>query len=244
MAEENLKVDLLVFGAHPDDIELSCGGTVVHTVRKGRKVGLCDLTRGEMGTRGTAETRAAEAEEARRILGAAFRETLDFGDGALRTGREEELELIRLIRRCRPEVVLAPYPDDRHPDHARAGQVVTSASFYAGLQKIDTGQPPHRPQSVVYQMLAWTFEPSFVVDVTAEWQTRMEAVAAYKSQFYNPNSNERETIISQKDFLGWIDGRARHFGSMIGAKYGEPFVSKQPPRISDIVAAYNGREVG
>jgi bacillithiol biosynthesis deacetylase BshB1 len=237
-------VDVLVFGAHPDDLELACGGTVAHTVRQGRRVGLCDLTRGEMGTRGTPETRAGEAENARRILGAAFRESLDFGDGALRTGRAEELEIIRLIRRCRPAVVIAPYPDDRHPDHARAGTVVTAAAFYAGLQKIDTGQPPHRPQSVVYQLLAYTFEPSFVVDVTADWGTKMEAVKAYQSQFYNPDSNERETIISQKDFLGWIEGRARHFGSMIGAIYGEPFVTKQPPRIADIVAAYSGREVG
>jgi N-acetylglucosamine malate deacetylase 1 len=238
------EVDILVFGAHPDDLELSCGGTIVHAIRQGRSVGLCDLTRGEMGTRGTAETRALEAENARAILGANFRETFDFGDGGLRTGRDEEMQIIELVRRCRPKVVIAPYPDDRHPDHARAGEVVTSASFYAGLEKIETGQPPHRPQTVIYQMLAYTFEPSFIVDVTADWEKKMEAVRAYGSQFYNPDSNERETIISQQDFFGWIEGRARHFGVMVGGKYGEAFVTKQPPRISDVVAAYSGREVG
>lgn len=236
-------VDLLVFGAHADDIELSCGGAVAQATRRGQRVGLVDLTRGEMGTRGTPEGRLEESESSRKILGAAFRHTLDFGDGNLRTGRDEELQIIELVRRHRPQIVVAPYPDDRHPDHVRAGRVVTEASFYAGLRKIETEHAAHRPHAVVYYALNYFVQPAFVIDISDVWETKMDAVKSYGSQFYNPNSNEPQTLIAQKSFLENIEGRARHYGSLIGATFGEAFMSKNPPRVDDLIVAYGGREV-
>lgn len=237
------KVDILVFSAHADDIELACGGTIIKAVDEGQAVGVVDLTRGEMGTRGTPATRKSESEQARKLLGASFRVQFDFRDGGLRTGRQEELQLIRLIRDTRPEVVIAPYPDDRHPDHTRTGRLVTEASFYAGLRKLDTGQKAHRPQVVVYFLQNYVRHPSFVVDVTSTFARKMKAVGAYKSQFHNPKSNEPATFIAKESFLAMIEARGRHFGAMIGTDYGEAFVTKQPPQVDDLVAAYRGREV-
>lgn len=235
-------VDILFFGAHPDDIELSCGATVAKCVKDGLRVGLVDLTRGEMGTRGTPETRKREAANAAKALGATFRTSLDFQDGNLQTGREQELEIVELLRRWRPRLVVAP-PEDRHPDHTRTSRVVTEASFYAGLKSLQTGLPAHRPQTVLYYFQNYMFTPSFVVDVTKTWKTKMKAVAAYKSQFHDPNSKEPQTFISDPKFLEMIDARGKHFGALIGAQYGEAFMSKQPPRVDDLVGAYAGREV-
>lgn len=240
---KNAKVDYLFFGAHPDDAEIGCGGTMLESVAKGKKIALVDLTRGEMGTRGTPETRLRESLAAARLLGALFRIQLDLGDGNLRTGREEELEVISVIRKHRPSIVFAPFPDDRHPDHTRTGKLVTEASFYSGLAKIDSGQAPHRPQAVVYYMQNYTQQPSFVVDTSAFQAKKMEALRCYKSQFWNPKSKERMTVIARKSFIDMIEARARHFGSMIGAEFGEGFVTKQPPRVVDVAAAYHGREV-
>jgi N-acetylglucosamine malate deacetylase 1 len=236
-------VDLLFIGAHPDDVELSCGATVAKSVKGGLRVGMVDLTRGEMGTRGTAQTRKREARNSAKILGAAFREQLDFGDGGLEIGREQEMILIEVIRRTRPSIVFAPYPDDRHPDHVRAGRLVTDVAFYAGLKAIDTGLAAHRPQAVVYYFQHYVHAPTFIVDVTASWETKMRAIAAFKSQFYDPRSKEPLTVLSKPEFIEMIEARGRHFGAQIGAKYGEPFVTKQPPRIDDVVAAYTGREL-
>ncbi|HYH06229.1 MAG TPA: bacillithiol biosynthesis deacetylase BshB1 [Thermoanaerobaculia bacterium] len=236
-------VDVLFFGAHPDDIELSSGGTIAKFVKDGLRVGMVDLTRGEMGTRGTPQTRKREATNAAKALGAAFREQLDFQDGNLQTGREQELEVIRVLRQRRPRIVFAPWPDDRHPDHTRTGRLVTEASFYAGLQSLETGLPAHRPQTVLYYMQNYMVTPSFVVDVTKHWKTKMKAVAAFKSQFYDPDSKEPRTFISDPKFLSMIDARGRHFGALINAEYGEAFVTKQPPRLDDVIAAYSGREV-
>lgn len=237
------KVDILAFGAHADDLELSCGGTIAAAVARGQKVGMVDLTRAEMGTRGTPELRLEESTEAREILGASFRETLDFGDGNLRSGREEEMEIIAIIRACRPSIVIAPYPDDRHPDHTRTGRLVTEAAFYAGLKKIESDAKHHRPQMVIYYLLNYLVQPTFVVDISSTWETKAKAIAAYKSQFHDPESSEPPTFIARKEFLETIEGRARMFGGMIGAEYGEPFITKQPPRVDDLVAAYAGREV-
>jgi len=237
------KVDLIFFGAHPDDVELSCGGTAAKLVKDGLRIGIVDLTRGEMGTRGTPQTRRREAASAAKALGATFRQQLDFGDGNLRTGREEELELIAILRARQPKLVIAPYPDDRHPDHTRTGRLVTEASFYAGLKSLKTDLPAHRPQTVLYYLQNYMFAPSFVVDVTTTWKTKMRAVAAYKSQFHDPKSKEPQTFISDPKFLEMIEARGKHFGALIGAAYGEAFVSKQPPRIDDLVGAYSGREV-
>jgi bacillithiol biosynthesis deacetylase BshB1 len=237
------EVDLLFFGAHPDDVELSAGGMIARARRDGLRVGLVDLTRGEMGTRGTPPTRKREAAAAARILGAVFREQLDFGDGGLRTGREEEMKLIDLIRRTRPRLVFAPWPDDRHPDHTRTGRVVTDASFYAGLRQLESDVPAHRPQTVIYYLQNYMLAPSFVVDVTNAWPTKMKAIHAFKSQFFDAKSKEPQTFISDPRFLEMIEARGRHFGALIGARFGEAFVTKQPPRVDDVIAAYGGREV-
>ena len=239
----NENVDVLFFGAHPDDIELTCGATAAKLVKDGLRIGLVDLTRGEMGTRGTPQTRKREAAAAAKALGATFRHTLDFQDGNLQTGREQELQIIEVLRRHRPSLVIGPYPDDRHPDHTRTGRLVTEASFYAGLKSLETGLPAHRPQTVIYYLMNYMFTPSFVVDVTKSWKTKMKAVLAYKSQFHDPSSKEPQTFISDPKFLEMIEARGKHFGALIGAAYGEAFVTKQPPRVDDLIGAYGGREV-
>ena len=241
---KNGEVDILVFDAHADDVELSCGGTVLAAVARKQKVGIIDVTHGEMGTRGSPRERLRESQNARKALGALFRERLDFGDGNLATGREQELQLIEVIRRYRPSILIAPYPEERHPDHVRTGRLVTDAWFYAGLRKIETDLPPHRPQAIVYYLQNYfPLPPSFIVDISAVFAKKMKAIACYKSQFYDPRSKEPQTMIAGKTFIDTIEGRARHFGAMIGAEFGEPFITRQPPAVADIVAAYKGREV-
>ncbi|HEX2835988.1 MAG TPA: bacillithiol biosynthesis deacetylase BshB1 [Thermoanaerobaculia bacterium] len=237
------EVDLIFFGAHPDDVELSVGGTVAKSVKDGLRVGIVDLTRGEMGTRGTPQIRRREAQNAARALGASFRTQLDFQDGNLQTGREQELQIIEILRTYRPKLVIAPWPDDRHPDHSRTGRIVTEASFYAGLRALETGLAAHRPQTVLYYVQNYMIPPSFVVDVSKHWKTKMKAVYAYKSQFHDPNSKEPATFISDPKFLAVIDARGRHFGALINVEFGEAFITKQPPKIDDMIAAYSGREI-
>jgi bacillithiol biosynthesis deacetylase BshB1 len=236
-------VDIIFFGAHPDDVELSAGGTAAKCVKDGLRIGIVDLTRGEMGTRGTPQTRKKEAQRAANALGATFRQQLDFQDGNLQTGREQELEIIELLRIRRPKLVVGPWPDDRHPDHSRTGRIVTEASFYAGLKSLKTGAPEHRPQTTLYYLQNYMITPSFVVDVSNTWKTKMRSVAAYQSQFFDPKSKEPQTFISDPKFLEMIEARGRHFGALIGANYGEAFVTKQPPRVDDLIGAYSGREV-
>ncbi len=235
-------VDVLFCGAHPDDLELTSGATVAKMTADGLRVGVVELTRGEMGTRGTPQIRTREAKAAAKILGLTFRTQLDFGDGGLRTGREEELELIDFIRRVRPKVVFAPPAEERHPDHMRASKLATDASYYAGLRQIHTKFAAHRPQAVIYYMQWLVWHPTFVVDVTRTWKTKMRAIRAFKSQFFNPKSKEPHTKLADEKFLQMIEARGIHFGSMIGTAYGEPFTTKQPPKIDDIIAAYTGRE--
>jgi bacillithiol biosynthesis deacetylase BshB1 len=237
------EVDLIFFGAHPDDVELSAGGTVAKCVKDGLRVGIVDLTRGEMGTRGTPQIRKREAQSAAKVLGATFRQHLDFQDGNLQTGREQELQIIEILRTWRPKLVIAPWPDDRHPDHTRTGRIVTEASFYAGLRALETGLAEHRPQTVLYYLQNYMIPPSFVVDVSKTWKAKMKSVAAYKSQFHDPSSKEPKTFISDPKFLAVIEARGRHFGALINAEYGEAFVTKQPPRLDNLIAAYSGREV-
>jgi bacillithiol biosynthesis deacetylase BshB1 len=236
-------VDLLFVSAHPDDTELACGGTIVKAVKDGLRIGMLDLTRGEMGTRGTPATRKREAMASARILGATFREQLDFQDGGLQTGQAQERELAFFIRNARPKLVFTAWPDDRHPDHARAGALVTSACFYAGLKALASDAPAHRPQAVVYYMQNYMVPPSFVVDVTKHWKQKMRAIGAFKSQFHDPKSKEPMTFIARPEFLELIEARGVHFGALIGARYGEAFVTKQPPRVDDVIGAYRGREV-
>ena len=240
---KNDRADVLFFAAHADDLELSCGGTIARFAESGLRVGMIELTMGEMGTRGTPQIREREARRAAKLLGAAFREQLDLGDGGLRTGREEEAQVIDAIRRWRPSVVFTSWPDERHPDHARAGQLVTDAWFYAGLRRLKTKRDAHRPQAVIYYLQNYMLPPTFVVDVSETWNTKMKAIAEFRSQFHDPKSKEPETFISRGGFLDMIEARGRHFGALVGAAYGEAFVTKQPPKIADVIAAYSGREV-
>ncbi len=239
-----MPVDVLAIAAHPDDVEMTCAGTLVRLKAAGKRFGIVDLTRGEMGTRGTDAIRRREAERAAEILGAEFREALDFGDGGLTGSRDQELALMDVIRREKPRLVFTSFPEDRHPDHARAGRLATDAAFYAGLRKIETSNPAHRPQQTIYFSTGYLHEPDFVVDVTAAMETRRAAIRAFTSQFHREESQEPQTVISQKNFLEMLEARARHFGFLIGVEFGEGFLSKRPPRIDDPIAAFEGFEPG
>lgn len=238
------RVDVLAFSPHPDDAELGCGGTLAALARRGRSFGIVDLTRGEMGTRGTPEIREREAREAARLLGARFRETLDLGDGGLRTDREAELRVVEAVRRARPSLVLAPLPADRHPDHARAGRMIPEAAWYAGLAKLRTGEPPHRPDQVVFYTAYVLVPPTFLVDVSATFATKLAALRAYRSQFFDENSSEPETYVSSKGFFDGIEARARVLGRIANVEFAEGFVANAPPSLADPVAAFLGYEGG
>jgi N-acetylglucosamine malate deacetylase 1 len=237
-------VDVLAIAAHPDDVEMTCGGTLVMLKARGQRFGILDLTHGEMGTRGTRETRRQEAERAAEILGADFRESLDLGDGGLAITRQSELAVMDAIRREKPRLVLTSYPEDRHPDHARAGRLVSDAAYYAGLRKIVTSHAAHRPQQTIYFSTGHVHEPDFVVDITPAMETRRAAIRAFASQFHSVGSAEPETVLSQKMFLDAIDARARHFGWLVGVEFGEGFLAQRPPLIEDVIGAFEGREPG
>jgi len=234
-----MKLDVLAFGAHPDDIELACGGAVIKLVKQGRKVGIVDLTEGELGTRGTREIRAHEAADATQILGVHLREGLGISDGNIENSMENRLKVIRVIRKHQPEVVLFPFHSDRHPDHEHAHVLCREASFYSGLEKIETldqqmKQEPYRPRNYYNYMQWFEFIPSFIVDVTDEFEQRMEAMKAFKSQLHNPASNEPMTALSTPEFLEMVRTRLEYYGDRIGAKYGEPFYSPSSIGISDL----------
>lgn len=239
-----MPVDVLAIAAHPDDVELTCAGTLVMLKRAGRRFGIVDLTGGEMGTRGTPETREAEARRAGEILGADFRETLDLKDGGLETGRAAELAVLEVIRRETPRLVITSFPEDRHPDHARAGRLVTDAAFYAGLRKLTTAHAAHRPQQVLYFSTFRLQEPTLLVDVTPAMEVRRAAVRAFSSQFHDPSSREPQTMLSQETFLEKVEARSRHFGMLAGVEFAEGFVTLRPPRIDDLLAAFEGYEAG
>jgi bacillithiol biosynthesis deacetylase BshB1 len=231
----DLKLDVLAIGSHPDDVELGCGGTLAVLAAAGRSVGILHLTRGEAGTRGTPAEREAEARTAAAALGAAAVDFLDCGDGRLRMGDAEEDALIAKLRRWRPEVILGPTPDDRHPDHHRAFRLVAAAAFYAGLARRGAGAP-HRPAAVYSYMQHDPFEPRFVVDVTEGWERKQAALAAYGSQLHQPGGAARReppTKVASPEFRAAVEGRARHFGLLIGAEFGEPFWSPTPLAVRD-----------
>lgn len=241
-------LDVLAFAAHPDDVELCVGGTMCLLSDRGYKTGIVDLTRGERGSRGTPEGRLQEAQEAADILGVAARENLGLPDGDIRNTEENRLGVIRMLRKYRPRIVLVNPPDDRHPDHGAASRLVTDATFYAGLRKIETTDPtssepqePFRPRHVLHYMQMVEFEPTFVVDVTSVWERRMEAIRAFKSQFHNPDyaagEEEPQTFISSPDFLAFVGARARAYGYRAGFRYGEPLLYHHGPvPISDLAA--------
>lgn len=223
-------LDILAFGPHPDDVELCCGGLIAKMSRKGHRVGIIDLTRGELGTGGTAETRMQEAVKAAEILGVKVRENVDFGDCKLDFGFEEAKKLAAKIRQYKPSILIAPYGDEEHPDHATAGKLVKKASFFAKLNKIETGHKAYAVGAVAYYMLHETFVPSFVVDVTRIYNKKLAAIRAYKSQ--------RKLMVGIEGLLRSIRLRDQFYGSKIGVKRGEPFFCDTPLKIDDPVAFF------
>ncbi|HQI76803.1 MAG TPA: bacillithiol biosynthesis deacetylase BshB1 [Candidatus Latescibacteria bacterium] len=232
--EEHL--DALAIGPHRDDVELSCGATLVKLRKRGYRVGIADLTAGEMGTRGTAKERAEEARCAARALGITYRVNLGLPDARIEPDAHTMNALIRLIRATRPTLVLAPHPEEgRHPDHGAAGRLVPDAVFRAGLAKWETGQPHHRPLRVIHYMMHSLFLPTFVVDVTEEWDAKMAAIRCYASQLNVPGANPggEPTYISSPHFLGTIEARGRYYGAQIAATYGEAFYQRELMRVED-----------
>lgn len=234
-----MKLDLLAIAAHPDDVELSSGATIALHAALGQKVGIVDLTQGEMGTRGTPEQRLSEAEAAKNILGVAIRENMKFKDAFFKNDHEHQLDLIKVVRKYQPEIVLANAPDDRHSDHPRGSQLITEACFMSGLSKIETVhegdlQNAWRPKAVYYFIQSKFLQPDFVIDVSDYWGQKMKAVRAYKSQFYDPNSNEPETYISSPEFMNMIESRGKELGHAIGAKYGEGFITQRLPGLPNL----------
>ena len=229
-----MKLDILFFGADPDDVELGCGGTVIKHVQQKFSVGIIDLTRGELGTRGTAEKRDKEALESNKILGIQLRENMNFQDGFFKDDEEHKIALIKKIRQYKPNIVVANAPSDRHPDHGRASSIVTDACFLSGLEKVDTNQRPWRPNTIYYYIQFNNIQPDFVIDISEQMDDKIRAVKSYKTQFFNPKSEETETIISKKDFLDSVLYRAQDLGRLTNCNYAEGFLTNQLPKINTL----------
>ncbi|GAB3886356.1 bacillithiol biosynthesis deacetylase BshB1 [Spirosoma agri] len=235
-----MKVDVLAIAAHPDDIEMTCAGTILSLVEQGKTVAGVDLTRGELGTRGTPEIRLAESAEGSRIMNLVARENMGFRDGFFRNDEEHQLALIATIRHYQPQIVLTNTVEDRHPDHGRAAQLVIDACFYSGLRQIKTvgkdGQPQeaHRPLFIYHFIQDRSLKPDFVVDVTPYWARKLMAIQAYKSQFFDPTSSEPQSYISGEAFMKFLESRTREHGHMIGAEFGEGFITKRMLGVKDI----------
>lgn len=227
-----MKLDILAFGVHPDDIELGCAGTLLAAMAEGKKVGIIDLTQGELGTRGTAETRKVEAENAAKILNVQIRENLKMADGFFKNDEAHQRKVIKTIRKFKPEIVLCNAPEDRHPDHGRSSKLVSDASFLSGLIKIVTNdngklQEAWRPKYVFHYIQDRFLQPDFVVDISAHQATKMQAIACYTTQFFNTDSDEPQTYISNPVFLETVKARAMMLGKRIGVEYAEGFISEK-----------------
>jgi len=239
-----MKLDILAIAAHPDDVELGCAGTLLAQMALGKKVGILDLTRGELGTRGTPEGRIAEAAEAAGILGITVRDNAGFADGFFQNDENHQRAIISYIRKYQPEIVLANAFSDRHPDHGRASELIHESCFYSGLRMIETRdesgnlQAAWRPKNVFHFIQDRYIQPDFVVDITSHWEKKVEAMLAFKSQFYIPdvtgNSSEPQSYISSPEFLDFIWARAVEMGHAIGVKYGEGFTSKRQLGVRDL----------
>jgi N-acetylglucosamine malate deacetylase 1 len=234
-----MKLDILVFAAHPDDAELGTSGTILSHIAAGRKVGIVDLTRGELGTRGSVEIRNTEAQKASEVLGVPIRENMAFGDGFFENDKENNLALIRVIRKYQPEIILTNAIEDRHPDHGNASKLTSRASFLSGLVKIQTTldgsvQKEWRPKAVYHYIQDRYIKPDFVVDITPFWNKKIEAIKAYKSQFFDPGSKEPETYISKQDFFAFVEARSREMGHSIGVSYGEGFTKEKNIGVKDL----------
>lgn len=228
-------VDLLAIAAHPDDVEQTCGGTLLRMAEAGYRTGIIDLTAGDMGTRGSPEIRVAEAEQAAKILRVSHRENLHFPDARLENTLDRRLILARKIRELRPRTVILPYWEGRHPDHYRASELGYEACFLAGLRKIDADSEPHRPHKIAYASVYANVAPSFVVDITQYFERRMESLLAYRSQ-YGDTSEGGLLFPDEGEIRERLAAIARFYGNLIGTKYGEPFVAKETMRVDDIVS--------
>lgn len=233
------KVDILAFAAHPDDVELATSGTIMKHIAHGKTVAIVDLTQGELGSRGTVETRYDESVEASKLMGVRFRENLQLADGFFEVNEENKRKVVEQIRRFQPTIVLANAMSDRHPDHGRAGKLVSEACFLAGLIKVETEwdgekQTVHRPKAVYHYIQDYYMEPDFVVDITEFQDRKIEVIKAYKTQFYDPNSSEPQTPISGEDFFDFIKSRAMQYGRPIGVQYAEGFTVERFIGVEDL----------
>lgn len=227
-----MKLDILIFAAHPDDAELGMGGTIAKLTAEGKSVGIIDFTEAELSSNGTVESRRSETEDASQVLNIAFRENLKIPDGKVKVSDEIVNSVITRIRKHQPKVIFAPYFNDRHPDHIGASKIIKEAVFFSGLVKIETEldgsvQQIHRPNKLYYYMQTYEFTPSFIVEISNHFETKMKSVRAYKSQFYNPNESGELTFISDPKFIKYLEARARHYGFQIRKEYGEPFFSEE-----------------
>ena len=227
------QVDILAIAAHRDDVEQTCGGTLLAMHARGWRTGILDLTQGESGTRGTAADRAAEASVAARILNVSHREALDLPDGNVQNTYENRLKIVQILRRLRPRVVILPYWTGRHPDHYTSSTLGYEACFLAGLAKLDTGSPPHRPFKIVYASLYADVRPSFVVDISDHVETRFAALMAYRSQYSNQSSGS-SLFVPEEEIRERTFAMARHYGLLAGVRYAEPFVQKEVGLVSDL----------
>jgi N-acetylglucosamine malate deacetylase 1 len=225
--------DILAIAAHRDDVEQTCGGTLLRSAARGLRTAILDLTQGEAGTRGTAEDRAREAEEAARLLGVSWRQALDLPDGAISNTLEDRLKIVRVLRELRPRVVIIPYWQARHPDHAIVASLGYEACFLSGLSKIDTDSAPHRPFKIVYASLYADVRPTFIVDITPFIEQRHSALMAYKSQYANQTSGSG-LFVPEEEIRERTFAEARHYGLLAGVKYGEPFVQKEVGLVDDL----------
>ena len=235
-----MKLHALAFGAHPDDIELAVSGTLIKLGEMGYRTGVVDMVRGELGSRGTPAIRAREAAASARIQGLSVRENLKLKDGEIFDTPTARLRVIRALRRYRPDLVFTHYWDDRHPDHVYTSRIVTQACYIAGLAKIDPGQERFRPSRIFYFMLPHTVQPSFYVDISAQFERKMEAVKAFKSQLFDPASLEPQTYLSVPEFLPALESLNRHYGTLIHARYAEAFLCKEALAIDDPVQFFVG----
>ena len=230
-----MKIDILAIGAHPDDIELGCGGTIIKHVDQGLSIGIIDLTMGELGTRGSAKIRESESNNAKKILGVDFRKNLKWKDGFFENSEENVVSLIKEIRQYKPDIVITNAPSDRHPDHQRASDICLKACFLSGLEKIDTSQDIWRPKHVYHYIQFKHINPDFVIDISEFIDRKIESVMAYKSQFYDPDSNESDTIISSKEFLESVRYRAQDLGRQSNCLYAEGFISAQNLKVKSLI---------
>ena len=234
-----MKIDVLAFGPHPDDVELFVGGTLLRLAAQGHSTAIIDLTAGEMGTRGTQEQRKKEADEAAKILGVASRRCLDLGDGRLAADWPSKVAVAEAIRELKPRLVITNYWESNHPDHTVSGRLVAEAAYLAGLAKLEAGGEPHRPNRVLYYFLPYRVAPSFVVDISEHYEKKLQAIEAYRSQFHDPSSREPKTFISHPDFLTRMEGRDRYFGSLIDVNLAEAFFVREAMRVDDPVSFFD-----